>query len=53
MFHYEVLSEQEAMQERFQLLKEGEYDAVITASIDAMSTNSGNPMMDMTAAGFR
>jgi hypothetical protein len=52
MFHYEVLSEQEAMQERFQLLKEGEYDAVITASIDAMSTNSGNPMMDMTATVY-
>lgn len=48
MFQYEVMSEQEAMQERFQLVKEGIYDAVITASQDTCSANSGNPMMDMT-----
>lgn len=52
MFHYEALSEQEAMEERFQLLKEGEYDAVITASQDTISANSGNPMMDMTVSAF-
>jgi hypothetical protein len=52
MFHYEVLSEQEAMQERFQLLKEGEYDAVITASQDTLSATSGNPMMDMTVSVY-
>ena len=51
MFHYEVLSEQEAMAERFQLLKEGEYDAVITASSDAQS-KTGNPMMDMTVSVY-
>lgn len=51
MFHYEVLSEQEAMAERFQLLKEGEYDAIISASQDKVS-NSGNPMMDMTVSVF-
>jgi hypothetical protein len=45
---YEPLTEQEAMQERFQLLKEGEYDAVIAASLDKVSASSGNPMMDMT-----
>lgn len=46
MFSYSVMSEQEAMAERFQLLKEGEYDAVISASVDTMSS-TGNPMMDM------
>lgn len=51
MFHYEVMSEQEAMQERFQLLKEGEYEAVITASSDSQS-KTGNPMMDMTVSVY-
>lgn len=52
MFHYEVMSENEAMQERFHLLKEGEYDAIISASQDTVSANSGNPMMDMTVSVF-
>jgi len=52
MFAYEVMNEQEAMQERFQLIKEGEYDAVITASQDTHSANSGNPMMDMTVSVY-
>jgi hypothetical protein len=52
MFNYEVLTEQEAMAERFQLLKEGEYDALITSSMDKTSTNSGNPMMDMTVTVY-
>lgn len=47
MFQYQPMSEQEAMAERFQLMKEGVYDAVITASKDTVSSNSGNPMMDM------
>jgi len=51
-FQYTVYSEQEAMQERFQLLKKGEYDAVITASEDKTSANSGNPMMDMTVTVY-
>jgi hypothetical protein len=48
---YEVLSEQEAIEERFNLLKEGEYDAVITVSHDKQSSK-GNPMMDMTLQVF-
>jgi hypothetical protein len=52
MFHYEVYTEQQANQERFQLLKEGEYDAVILSSEDKVSANSGNPMMDMTIQVF-
>lgn len=52
MFPYEVMTEQEAMQERFQLLKEGEYDAVVVSSVDRISANSGNPMMDMTLGVF-
>lgn len=52
MFVYDVMSEQEAIEERFNLLKEGEYDAVITASLDKVSANSGNPMMDITLQVF-
>ena len=52
MIHYEVMSEQEAMAERFQILKEGEYEAMITASQDTQSINSGNPMMDMTVTVY-
>jgi len=51
MFVYDVMSEQEAMAERYQLLKEGEYDAVITASSDCQS-KTGNPMMDMTVSVY-
>lgn len=47
MFDYDVLTEEQAMQERFQLLPGGDYDAVITSSVDKQS-QSGNPMMDMT-----
>ena len=46
MFDYEVMSEQDALQERYQLLKEGMYVAVIRKSEDKISM-SGNPMMDM------
>jgi hypothetical protein len=52
MFVYEVYTEQEAIAERFNLLKEGEYDAVITVSHDKTSASSGNPMMDMTLQVF-
>jgi len=52
MIKYEVMSEQEAMQERFQLLKEGVYDAVISASMDTISATSGNPMMAMTVSVY-
>jgi len=48
MLNYTVMDEAEAMQERFQLLPKGEYDAVIVKSEDKVSSNSGNPMMDMT-----
>lgn len=51
MFHYEVVTEQEAMQARFQLLKEGIYDAVIASSSDSQS-KTGNPMMDMTVSVY-
>jgi hypothetical protein len=52
MFVYEVYTEQEAIAERFNLLKEGEYDAVINVSHDKTSASSGNPMMDMTLQVF-
>lgn len=52
MFQYEVLSEQEAMEERFQLVKEGEYDAVISSAKDTISANSGNPMIDLMVTVF-
>jgi hypothetical protein len=52
MFQYQVMSEQEAMSERFHLLKEGIYNAVVTKSIDTQSASSGNPMMDMTVSVY-
>lgn len=52
MFSYDVMSEQEAIEERFNLLKEGEYDAVILASQDKVSANRGNPMMDIMLQVF-
>ncbi len=51
MFQYDVMSEQEAMAERFQLIKEGIYEGVITASQDTQS-KTGNPMMDMTVTVY-
>lgn len=51
MFHYEVMTEQDAMNERFQLLKEGIYEAVVTASQDTTSSK-GSPMMDITIAVY-
>lgn len=47
MLTYEIMSPEEAEQERFQLMKEGEYDAVISSSEDKQSS-TGNPMMDVT-----
>jgi len=52
MFNYTPMDEVEAMQERFQLLPVGEYDAVIEKSTDTTSSNSGNPMMDMTLSVY-
>lgn len=52
MFMYDVMSEQEAIEERFNLLKEGEYDAVIASSEDRVSASSGNPMMAITLQVF-
>lgn len=51
MFSYQVMTESEAMQARYQLLKEGIYDAIISASVDKVSS-SGNPMMDMTVSVY-
>ena len=52
MFNYQVYSEQEAIEERYNLLKEGEYDAVVASSEDKVSANSGNPMMDLSLQVF-
>lgn len=52
MFAYDVMSEQEAIEERYNLLKEGEYDAVVFNSQDKTSSNSGNPMMDIILQVF-
>jgi hypothetical protein len=51
MFDYEVLSLDQAMSERFQLLPDGDYQAVIESSVDKMS-QSGNPMMDMNLSVY-
>ena len=52
MFEYQVMDEQQAMNERFELMKEGEYEAIIIASEDTVSANSGNPMMSMILSVF-
>jgi len=52
MLNYQVMTEYEAMQERYQLLKDGIYDAVISASEDKVSATSGNPMMKLTLQVF-
>ena len=52
MFQYEVMDEETAMGERFQILKDGEYDAVIQTAIDKVSANSGNPMIDLTLSVY-
>jgi len=44
MFPYDVMTEEQAMQQRFSLLKAGDYDAVVIHSEDKTSS-SGNPMM--------
>lgn len=51
MFAYDVMTEQEAIEERYSLLKDGEYEAVVTASQDRVSAG-GNPMMDITLQVF-
>lgn len=51
MFDYEIYSESEAMNARYQILNEGEYDAVITSSSDTQS-KTGNGMMDITVSVF-
>ncbi len=51
MLNYQVYSDQEAQEERYNLLKEGYYDAVIASSVDKTSS-SGNPMMDITLQVF-
>lgn len=52
MLNYQVMTEYEAMQERYQLLKDGVYDAVVSAAEDKVSANSGNPMMKLTLHVF-
>lgn len=51
MFQYPIMTEEDALSERFQLLKSGDYDAVVSASTDKQS-HSGNPMMDITLSVF-
>jgi len=45
-FSYDVMTEEQAEQERYQLLEPGDYSAVIVKSVDTQSS-TGNPMMDM------
>jgi hypothetical protein len=52
MFDYDVMTESEALQERFQLMKEGEYDAVIDKVEHKVSQNSGNNMFEMTLSVY-
>lgn len=46
MFNYEVMTEEEAMKARFQLLEDGDYPAVIK-KVTPRNSASGNSMFDM------
>ena len=50
-FHYDVMTKDEATRERFSLLPDGQYDAVIKTVKDRVSSN-GNPMFDMTVSVY-
>jgi len=47
MYEYDPMSEEEAQRARFELLDDGEYDALVIRSEPKMSA-SGNSMADMT-----
>lgn len=51
MFNYEPISEEEAEAARFQLMKKGTYEGVVTSAKDAMSA-SGNSMIDITITAY-
>lgn len=51
MFSYKVMSEKEAMEARYQLLKEGIYDALIVSATEKTSS-TGNPMLDMMVSVY-
>jgi hypothetical protein len=44
---YRALNEDEVNKARFNLLKEGEYDAVVTQAFQKISANSGNNMAEL------
>ncbi len=46
MFDYEPMSEQDALKARFQLLNDGEYDAVIDKA-EARVSSGGNNMIEV------
>lgn len=46
MLNYKVMTKEEAMKERFDLLPDGIYQAVIEQSTDKISS-AGNPMMEL------
>lgn len=52
LFDYEVMTEEEALKERFQLMADGEYDAVIEKVEYKVSANSGNHMFEMSLAVY-
>lgn len=52
MINYTVMTQEAAEAERFQLLKDGDYEAIIDDSVDKISQNSGNPMMEMTLSVY-
>ena len=50
-FNYDVMTEEEAQLERFQLMSNGEYDAYVESAISKFS-KSGNPMIELTLSVF-
>ena len=50
-FTYNIMTEEEALRERFQLMPDGEYDAYVERAESKIS-KSGNPMIELTLSVF-
>lgn len=48
MFAYPILTEEEVQKERYQLMENGIYDAVVDLATPKVSKNSGNQMIELS-----
>lgn len=52
MFDYTVMTEKEAMGKRFELMKDGDYNAVVEQSDAKVSPNSGNKLIELSLSVY-